>query len=462
MKIRNKITLWITGAGMVAGLLFSVVVSYDMIEQPYELLDAELSSQAQTLLIGIAPVAGKIEQTPDNLMLKSIGKLYWFKMYDQQGKLIFGSSMTQFADLPIRIKKKGYNISAEIPRSAANIDQDDSNEVTFRVRVFFAPFNGYTYRLQIARPMEKLEEEYTDLAISIPIGLIVFALALVPLGYFVAGKIIEPIASINALAKEINDKTLNKRIPLGKNRDEIYSLSTSLNIMFDRLQYSFQRQKEFLANASHELKTPLFMQRLFFDDAWLRDDLPEDFQRQIDIQIQNCYRMDRLIKNLLDLSALELKDTFDSCTVNLTTMVNSVLQDFSEIIFAANIQLIVDIHPNIRMQADEEKLRRLFINIIDNAIKYNSDENAEIRLFLKTDKNQIYINVFNSCKGIPTEDLNLVFNQFYRVEKSRSINLGGSGLGLTIVKRIVELHNGTISIENEPYKGVWVYVRLPL
>jgi len=143
-------------------------------------------------------------------------------------------------------------------------------------------------------------------------------------------------------------------------------------------------------------------------------------------------------------------------------MANSVLHDFNEIIVAAGIELTVDIQPNIRLMADEEKLRRLFINILDNAIKYSSGKYPEIHFLLQVNKNQVSINIYNTCKGIPPEDHNLVFNQFYRVEKSRSTDLGGSGLGLTIVKRIVELHNGTITIENDSDKGVWVYVSLPL
>jgi len=462
MKIRNKITLWITGAGMVAGLLFSLVVSFEMIEQPYELLDAELRSQAQTLFLGLAPVNGKLDRLPKNSMLESIGKLYWFKLYNQQRKLLFGSKMTQFVDLPLRNKKNGYNVNAETPRNAANIAQDDSNHITFRAHVFTLPYHGHNYLIQIARPMEKLEEEFTDLAIAIPIGLFVFAGALIPLAYLVAGKILQPIASINSLAKEISEKTLDKRIPLGNNHDEIHSLSSSLNGMFDRLQFSFQQQKEFLANASHELKTPLAMQRLFFDEAWLREDLPEDFQEQIDGQIKICYRMDRLVKNLLDLSALELKDSFQLGTVDLTTMVYSVLQDFKEMMTAPALHLTTDIQPDIQLQADREKLRRVLINIIDNAIKYNTKQNPEIHFLLRKKINQISIEVYNTCQGIPPDDLSCIFDQFYRVEKSRAVNLGGSGLGLTIVKRIIELHDGKIDIESKTDHGVWVRILLPI
>lgn len=460
MKIRNRITLWITGAGLLAGFLFSAVISYEMIEQPFELLDGELDSQAHTLLAGLAPRAGKQIRQPDKTMMESIGKLYWLKIFNHQQDLIYASSMTGVADLPLRKRNSGYNINAEIPIEAANLDQDDSGKVTFRVRVFTIPFAGQDYLIQIARPMDELEEEITDLVISISIGLILFTLTLIVLGYFVAGKILQPIADINRLARKISDKTLDQRIPLGKTQDELYTLSSSLNQMFDRLQFSFQRQKEFIANGSHELKTPIAIQRLFFDEAIQRDDLPDNFKTQLAGQARILFRMDRLVKNLLDLSALELKESYKPEIFDPAELATSVFREFNEIIQAADIHLSLNLEEKVCLQADKEKIRRMLINLIDNAIKYNFEQNGEIRFVLGTKKDKVCIEVFNSGQGIPADELNQVFNQFYRVEKSRATALGGSGLGLTIVKRIVELHHGSIEIESE--FGNWVLVRVIL
>ncbi|MCF6188128.1 MAG: HAMP domain-containing histidine kinase [Desulfobulbaceae bacterium] len=461
MNIRNRITLWITGAGLLAGLLFSIVISYELIEQPYELLDAELDSQAHTLLVGLAPGTGNPAAGSNKTMLESLGRLYWFKVFDQQQELVYASAMTNFADLPLKKRKNSYNISATIPKNAGALEQDDSNEVTFRVRIFTIPFGEQEYLVQIARPMEKLQEEIVDLVIAIAVGLIVFTLALVLLGYLVAGKILQPITEINALALEISDKTLDKRIPLPVTHDELYRLSSSLNRMFDRLQFSFNRQKEFIADASHELKTPLAMQRLFFDEAGQRNDLPPDFQNRLDAQEKICHRMDRLVKNLLDLSALDLTDSLDPAKVNLSVLADSLLLDFDDIFRAASIQLTVDIQENVTLLADEEKLRRVLINLIDNAIKYNAEHNPEIRFSLRTKDSSILMEISNSGRGIPPDELSLVFNQFYRVEKSRATAHGGSGLGLTIVQRIIELHHGSIEIENAPHNMVRVRITLP-
>jgi signal transduction histidine kinase len=461
VNIRNKITLWITGAGLLAGLLFSIVISYEMIEQPYELLDAELDSQAHTLLAGLAPQNAGQGTRAETAMLASLGHLYWFKVFDEQHTLLYASAMTDFTDLPLKKDKTGYNVNAEVPVEATGLDPDDSNKVTFRVRVFTVPFGGQEYLVQIARPMEKLQEEITDLVISVTVGLIVFTLTLILFGYYAAGKILQPVAAINTLAKEISEKTLDKRLPLGTNRDELYVLSSSLNRMFDRLQFSFLRQKEFIANASHELKTPIAMQRLFLDEAGQRTDLPEDFQNRLDAQTGIIYRMDRLVKNLLNLSALELKDSFEPSPVDLSALAASVLHEFDETVDAAAIQLAVDIQKDVLLQADKEQLRRVLINLLDNAIKYNSGPEKEIRLSLFTENDHINIKIYNTGQGIPAEDLKKVFNQFYRVEKSRATALGGAGLGLTIVKRIIELHRGSIEIESQYGRWVRISILLP-
>ncbi len=460
MKIRNRITLWITGAGLLAGLLFSIVISYELIEQPYELLDRELDSQAHTLLAGLNLNDGVPNIHSDTTILHSLGKLYWFKVFNQQQKMIYSSAMTNYVDLPLRKNRNSYNISAAIPPGTAALEQDDSNEVTFRVRVFSINFAGQEYLVQVARPMEKLQEEIIGLILSITVGLIIYTITMLLFGYLVAGKILKPIADINTLAREISEKTLDKRIPLGSNQDELYSLSSSLNQMFDRLQFSFLRQKEFIANASHELKTPIAMQRLFFGEALQRDDLPQEFQKRLSDQSKILFRMDRLVKNLLDLSALELRGIFIPETVDFSRLISAVLSEFKEILQVAEIYVAIDVEDSVFLIGDEAKLRRMFVNLIDNAIKYNHEKKGKVRVSLKKETDKVAVEVYNTGRGIPTDELKRVFDQFYRVEKSRSIALGGSGLGLTIVKRIVELHQGQVEIKSE--YGSWTRIQIVL
>jgi len=320
-------------------------------------------------------------------------------------------------------------------------------------------FERYQYIIQIAKPLDQLQDEVTDLVQIIALGLLVTTLLLILLSYGVAGRILKPIGVINRMARDISDRTLDRRIPLGKSRDELYELSGSLNRMFDRLQYSFDKQKQFIADASHELKSPITLFMLFMERALHRKDLPGSFKQRLMHQGNILRRMSRLVKNLLDLSALELKRNIDLKEVSLPSLLKSVLGDYEDVFAAKKIIVDMDIPENLAVRGDKDELQRVLINLVDNAIKYNRD-GGEIRIKASKADQRVRLSLFNTGRGIPKADLDKVFEQFYRVEKSRSLRYGGSGLGLTIVKRIVELHGGTLEIESEP--GAWTRVNVTL
>jgi signal transduction histidine kinase len=285
-------------------------------------------------------------------------------------------------------------------------------------------------------------------------------LLLVFLSYLIAGKVLKPIGVIDRLAREINDKNLSVRIPLGKSRDELYRLSESLNRMFDRLERSFETQKQFIASASHELKSPLALLQLSMEDCMQHPDLPDNLGHQLIRQTDSVRRMSRLVKNLLDLSALELRECLDLKEINLAELLKSVLSDYEVVFNAKKIDVQAEIPPKLMIKGDRDNLQRAIINLVDNAIKYNHD-GGKIILKVSAKNRGVHMSLFNTGTGIPAEDLDRVFEQFYRVEKSRSAEYGGSGLGLSIVKRIIELHGGRIDIESELSAWTRVNIFLP-
>jgi signal transduction histidine kinase len=230
--------------------------------------------------------------------------------------------------------------------------------------------------------------------------------------------------------------------------------------MFDRLQYSFARQKQFIADASHELKSPITSLSLFMEDAIHLEDLPDTFRLRLIRQYNILQRMRRLVKNLLDLSALEIRERMDFEELNLSDLANSIYEDFADVLEARHIDLSIDIPEGLHIIGGRDSLQRVLINLVDNAIKYNMD-GGKIEITAKVKNDMVYLSVCNTGSGIPEKDIDRVFEQFYRVEKSRSSQYGGSGLGLTIVKQIVELHRGSISIESEPKSRTRVNIRLP-
>jgi signal transduction histidine kinase len=461
VKIRYKITLWIAGAGFFVSLLFSLIIFFEMKELPYKAIDEELSFIGQFLGKQIVKYFDNKDHTQikTNVLPLDIHK-YWIKIYDDKKNIIYKSYLVQYVDFPFCENEKSYTAKVTIPRSAIVLEQDDSNEVTFRFKTTSISVKGNIYFIQIGKPIEELDEDIVELIQSILVGLLITTLCLILLSYIIAGKVLKPIAIINNLAKEINDKTLDKRIPLGKHRDELYMLSASLNQMFDRLQYSLQRQKEFVANASHELKTPITLLLIFMENAIHKEDLPDKFRQRLIRHTDILRRMRRLVKNLLDLSILELKNSIELEELSLSESIRFVFEEYQEVFVAKNINLQVDIGKDIKVVGDKDKLQRCLINLVDNALKYNV-EGGEIKVTLFEDGyDTVHLSLFNTGPGIPDDDLKRVFEQFYRVEKSRSIQYGGSGLGLCIVKRIIELHGGKIYIESE--QGAWTRVHIIL
>ncbi len=456
MKIRHRIMLWVAGAGVLSSLVFSLVIFLEMREHPLKIMDAQLKAVADVVAMQLATGENPLDNEPAKVPLVS-SERYWIKGYDQDQRVVYQSEMSKVVDLPLYRDRSenGYTVIAQIPRKRIDPHQDDDDEASFRVRVIEINIHGLPYLIQIARPMENLEEESSDLLVAIAIGLAVSTVLLLGLSFAMAGRIVEPIATINRLARDINENSLEKRIPPGSSRDEIHELATCLNQMFDRLQFSFARQKQFIADASHELKSPIAMLRFFFDEAMQRRDLPEAFQQQMDSQMHNVLRMDRLVKTLLELSVLEIRTPLAWESFNVADLVYSVEADFEPLLKRAAIRLETEMPRQLRMHGDRDQIRRVLINILDNAVKYNT-ENGRIQVHVTEKQARIYLSVRNTGPGIPKEELPRVFDTFYRVEKSRSTQYGGAGLGLAIVKKIVQLHGGRVKMESEA--GAWTRI----
>lgn len=458
LKIRHKIILWITSVGLIVTMFFAGYTLHESIELSYEIMDEDLKSDVQEDLKSLEMEPhGRIAEVFDTLL--DFDESHWIKVFDDQMNLVYSSTLSGTADIPFEEGDSGYNYQIQLPRPAG----DDGRQplTVVRVNVFDIQIGDRSYKIQIAKDIKRLEKEVDELVSIVVVGFLLASVLLIVLSYFLTGKILEPIININRLTGEISATRLNRRIPLGKSKDEIYILSQSLNSMFDRLQQAFDMQKQFTADAAHELKTPITMLHLFMDQSLARQDLPQDYIRQLLSQMDILRRMRRMVKQLLDLSALDLKEHLQLEVFELSSMLHQVLEDFDIVFSSRNISLETGIPPGYPYRGDRDKLSRMFINLIDNAVKYNQD-GGKIVVKLAEKNGWACISVWNSGPGIPDEDLPHVFDTFFRVDKSRSKTYGGSGLGLAIVKSIVQLHRGTVSMESQAGHWCLVTVHLPL
>jgi signal transduction histidine kinase len=402
----------------------------------------------------------RIEETGlDQASLDHFSHLYWVRIFDNHGQLLYSSEMAKEIALPLRSSVQGYLIRTEIPLNRFYRDEEDE-PTAFWNRVFTVQVAGRNYQVHVARPVESLVGESVESAIMIGSALLASALTLIVVSYQVAGRILRPLQEINRLTVEITENTLEKRIPLTGNRDELDDLAGSLNAMFNRLQFSFQRQKAFVANASHELRTPLTLLRLSLEDILQDTQLPIALQEKLLAQERALARIGQLVKSLLDLSRLELTDQLERTTFSLTELIHTVIDEFQILLQEQRLTLHCALDNELWVHADQDKIRRLLINLLDNAVRYNHVR-GEIRCRVDIENGSLLLTLANTGPGINEQDRLRVFEQFYRCEQSRSSTHGGSGLGLTIVQRIVTLHGGTIAVVDSPAGWTTFEVRLP-
>ncbi|MHB8829270.1 MAG: sensor histidine kinase [Syntrophales bacterium] len=461
MTVKTRITMLIAGAGFIASLLFSVVVFFELLEQPFSLMDTVLQEEAdRTTRIIIENQAG--EASIDSLADKM--HPYWIRIHEQgSNKILYQSDIAKAVRLSPLSVGDGAIVKAAVPGGLLDFAQNSGREVAFRVKTFSFIADDKTYTTQIARPLGKLEGEIQDMVFGIIAGLIFSTLILIAISRFVAGRILQPVGKMKDLALAISEKNLEQRLPAGKGHDEFSELACTINTMLDRLQYSFVKQRELLFDTAHELKTPLATMRLAVDEIFAADgekSLPSEEENLLRLKNQ-VLRMEKLVRDLLNLSALETLTGIDYRTVDLKELLSMLLAEYQFLADSADVKMDIRLPERLTLRGDSKKLNRAFSNIIDNALKYNLKGG---RIEASADKfaTGLTITIANTGPGIPEAEIPKVFDQFYRVEKSRSSNFGGSGLGLTIAKRIVELHGGQIKIESQVEKWTRVDVFLPL
>lgn len=452
MTVKTRITLWIAGAGIIASLLFSLVVFYELIEQHFNLLDSVLSEEANRSVTAI--VEGQKDRNPAK---------YWLEIRNQEGEqVLFRSDMAKSVPFP-SVKPGTDKISRVlVPPDFSKPDQKSGKEVVFRIKTFLIKRDNRSFIVQAARPIEKLSEEVWELVFWVLLGFVFSTAILIALSRFFVGKILQPVDRMRALAQEISERNLDQRIPFGEEDDEFGVLAKTINRMLDRLQYSFTRQREFLFDTSHELKTPLTTMRLAVGElcsAEAEENIPP-FVKENLLRLQNqVLRMEKLVKDLLNLSALETLSGIDRKPVDVTEMLSSLAEDYRFLAEAHNITFETSLPSRLAISGDAETLRRAFSNVLDNALKYNV-EGGQIKLTSNQSPTELEVTVVNTGPGVAESEIPKLFDQFYRVEKSRTIERGGSGLGLAIVKRVIDLHGGKIDLVSQ--QGSWTRVTIHL
>ena len=269
--------------------------------------------------------------------------------------------------------------------------------------------------------------------------------------YFISGHALRPIREFSDKIEKVQAQNLaDSRIEENQVK-ELNQLSVSYNRMLERLSAAFEIQRQFTANAAHELRTPLALMQVQLDlyHSNSHPDNDADTVQMIKMVTEQNDRLNKMVKTLLDMSELQTVGRDDE--IILDALVDEVLEDLEPLAEGKNIRLIGKCK-DITMVGSDILIYRLVYNLVENAIKYNHS-GGQVTVTADRKEKHVYLSVKDTGTGIPEELKERVFEPFFRVDKSRSRELGGVGLGLALVREIVRVHDGSITVKSNPSGG---------
>jgi len=321
-----------------------------------------------------------------------------------------------------------------------------------------------SYVLHLASSLSDLKTMQRQLIFWL---LVVIPLIGIPFALWVrvfAQRVSRPLTMMAAKAREITVQKLSQRMEIPPSYDELQQLAESFNDMILRLDRSVAEIKRFTSDASHELRTPLSVLKSQIQLALEEKTNPAEISKIFEDGLAEISYMEKIINNLLMLSRYDA-GTF-KIEGNLVDLSDILIEQCEKIRGSASARAIIitlrTIEP-VQVRGDKTYLTQMVFNLLDNAVKYNKDGgNVSIELRIEVDIGQAVMTIQDTGIGIPDDNLPHIFERFYRVDKSRSREVSGSGLGLSIVKLITNLHKGKIQIESNLGKGTTVTIRLPV
>jgi len=315
--------------------------------------------------------------------------------------------------------------------------------------------------LVIARSTKQIDQALAGLVrtliIAIPLALALAAAG----GIFLARRALKPVDKITQTAREIGESDLSQRINVNT-KDELGRLAATLNEMIGRLEKAFQHQKQFTSDASHELRTPLAVIEAESTLALQKERPPSDYRQSLEIVSREARQMSSLIDQLLTLARADAgKEQWNFAEVDLGKLITDLSIDVEILCQEKGLSFQLGQTQDLVVKGDEARLRELFMNLLDNAIRYTPAPGI-VSVSFGREGQMAVVAIMDTGIGIPAEDIPLIFERFYRVNKSRARAEGGSGLGLAICRHIAEAHGGKIEVESQVGAGSTFSVWLPL
>jgi len=336
----------------------------------------------------------------------------------------------------------------------------------FRAFARRMPAAGQNYTLVVLgslHPQREMMEDIRDTFLwAIPMALLLASIG----GYFLARKSLAPVAAMASQARRMGAENLHDRLEVANQRDELGQLAISFNQLLERLEKSFELQRRFVADASHELRTPVAILRGETEVTLSKPDRPPaEYRETLAILRDESQRLAHIIEDLFTLTRADAGQYPLTLTdLYLDELASDVLHRARSLAVAKSITLFSAIDPELPLHADESLLRRMLLNLLDNAIKY-TPEGGTVSLHCQKQGHQYVVSVTDTGPGIPVDMQHRIFERFFRADKTRSRaegDTGGAGLGLSIARWIAEAHQGRLELTRSDSSGSAFTAFLPI
>jgi heavy metal sensor kinase len=331
---------------------------------------------------------------------------------------------------------------------------------TDSIRAYVLPVLDNTHVVGWVQTMQSLinaEDSLQRLLTALLLGGGMLSISTGFVGYFLASRALAPVDHITNAARRISTADLSARLNLPDTGDEVSRLASTFNDMLDRLETGFKRERQFTSDASHELRTPLTAMQAILSLVREGERPMQEYRQALDDLAGETDRLRGLVEDLLRLARGDLHQSDVRERIDLSTLLNDVTDSLRPLAEAKELSLRCDTLPTLSMMGDSDGLIRLFVNLLDNAIKFT--DHGQVTVTGKSERDMLCVEIADTGAGIAAEHVAHIFDRFYRVETARSS--AGSGLGLAIARQIAVEHGGEIQVKSTPNSGTIFTVRLP-
>jgi len=372
-------------------------------------------------------------------------------LYTQGGDVVYSAT----TGVPMDLESEFEPVQEQ---ETSQMETDDSSYLIGRVNIDSQYWNGY---LSVIHPLDSYNSVIRMMMfIAIIVGFLSILFTSI-ISYFFSTQMVKPIRSIANQLKRIESEGFSERLKLKTNTEETDYMVDSFNHMMDTLEESYNQQKQFVEDASHELRTPLqiIQGHLKLISRWGKHK-PEVLDESLDISIDELRRINKLVEELLLLTKNDGKMNENREEIDINQEVRSRVNSMQKIHQDYTFSLDLDPSP-IRFMINSYHVEQMLIIFLDNAIKYDTQNK---HIIVTTEKKEDYfdISIMDHGIGIPDGEIESIFNRFYRVDKSRSRQQGGNGLGLSIAKKLIENYKGNVWLESDEGKFTKVTIRFPI